>query len=88
MKHAGPATLATLEPLLYRLRQRDPLKEKTPGAFYLKSAAFLHFHEDASGTFADVKLDGVNFTRLRATTADEQARLLARIDAFLTPSKR
>ncbi|HEY2926175.1 hypothetical protein [Piscinibacter sp.] len=88
MKHAGPATLAALEPLLCRLRQRDALKEKTPGAFYLKSAAFLHFHEDVSGTFADVKLDDVNFTRLRATTADEQAGLLARIDAFLAPSKR
>ena len=85
MKHAGPATLDTLEPLLHSLRQCDALKEKTPGAFYLKSAAFLHFHEDASGTFADVKLDGVNFTRLRATTADEQAGLLARVDEFLAP---
>ena len=88
MKHAGPASFAALEPLLCQLRQRDPLKEKTPGAFYLKSAAFLHFHEDVSGTFADVKLGGVNFTRLRATTADEQARLLARVDACLAPSKR
>jgi hypothetical protein len=88
LKHAGPATLATLEPLLLALRQRGGLKEKSPGAFYLKSAAFLHFHEDPGGIFVDVKLDGVNFTRLNATTADEQARLLARVDACLAAMKQ
>ena len=88
MKHAGPVTLATLEPLLLQLRQRGTLTEKSPGTFYIKSVAFLHFHEDPGGTFVDVKLDGVNFTRLKATTADEQARLLARVDACLATSKQ
>lgn len=77
MKHAGPQTLATLEPLLAEIRRQPGLVERTPGAFYRRSKAYLHFHEDASGIFADVKLDGAVFTRLRVTTADEQRQLLA-----------
>ncbi len=77
MKHAGPGSLAALEPLLVRLRSGLPLTERTPGAFCLKSKAYLHFHEDASGLYADVKLDGVEFTRMRVTTAQEQSDLLA-----------
>jgi len=80
LKHAGPATLAALAPLLRRLRQMPSLVERTPGSFYRKSKAYLHFHEDASGTFADVKLDGAEFTRLRVTTLQEQAHLLSLIE--------
>ena len=83
LKHAGPAALAGLEPLLKRLREHAPLTERTPGSFYLKSKAYLHFHEDPAGIFADVKLDGAGFTRLRATTAQEQAHLLALVAAHL-----
>lgn len=79
MKHAGPHTLDALEPLLRRVRQYSSLVERTPGSFYRKSKAFLHFHEDPSGTFADIKLDGAKFTRVRATTPEEQAHLLALI---------
>jgi hypothetical protein len=46
MKHAGPETLRQLEPLLQRLRALPALTERTPGAFYLRSTGFLHFHED------------------------------------------
>jgi len=77
LKHAGLAVLAGLEPLLKCLRQDTPLVERTPGSFYLKSKAYLHFHEGAAGIFADVKLDGAVFTRLRATSPQEQAHLLA-----------
>jgi hypothetical protein len=83
LKHAGPAVLASLEPLLKRLRQDTPLVERTPGSFYLKAKAYLHFHEDPAGIFADVKLDGAGFTRLPATTAQEQAHLLALVAAHL-----
>jgi hypothetical protein len=76
VKHAGPATLAALEPLLAQLRLRPELVERTPGAFYRKSKAYLHFHEDPAGIFADVKLDGATFTRLRISTRKEQAQLL------------
>ncbi len=83
MKHAGPAILAQLEPLLKRLREDTPLRERTPGSFYLKSKAYLHFHEDPAGIFADVKLDAAGFTRLPATTAQDQAHLLALVAAHL-----
>jgi hypothetical protein len=79
VKHAGPQTLAVLEPLLRQLRQHASLVERTPGCFYRKSAAYLHFHEDLSETFADVKLSPGKFTRLRATTPQEQAHLLSLI---------
>ena len=80
MKHAGAQTLATLEPLLRRVREYPEIKERTPGSFYRKAKGYLHFHEDAAGIFADLKLDGATFTRVRATTAQERRRLLQLID--------
>jgi len=67
MKHAGPETLARLDPMLRKLRKRDSLVERTPGSFYLKSKAFLHFHEDPSGIFADLKENVSGFTRYQVT---------------------
>jgi hypothetical protein len=64
MKHAGAATLARLAPLLTRLRSIDCLVELRPGIFYLRGRAFLHFHEDPAGVFADVRLDGDEFRRV------------------------
>jgi hypothetical protein len=83
VKHAGAATLTVLGPLLTDIRKRLLLREKSPGAFYCKSKAFLHFHEDPAGIFADVKLDFVEFTRMRATTEKEQRALLKKIDQSL-----
>jgi hypothetical protein len=85
MKHAGPDTLTTIEPLLRQLRADSSLVERTPGSFYRKSKAFLHFHEDATGTYADVKLNGAEFTRMRVTTSNEQAHLMALIAQSLMP---
>jgi hypothetical protein len=77
VKHAGPAALATIEPLLDQLRGVDGLVEKKPGTFYRRSRAFLHFHEDPTGMYVDVRLDlDADFTRLRVTTGTEQKRLL------------
>ena len=84
MKHAGPDALSKLEPLLEKLRGREPLREKRLGVFYLKSRAFLHFHDDPSGLFADVRLED-DFTRLPASTRSQQAELLRRIDDRLAP---
>jgi hypothetical protein len=83
VKHAGPATLALMGDLLGEVRKRAQLREKSPGSFYVKSKGYLHFHEDPAGIFADVKLDFVEFTRMRATTAKEQKALLAKIDKSL-----
>lgn len=95
MKHATPATLAALRPLLVELRSLPGLVERTPGAFYLRSKAFLHFHEDASGLYADVKLDAApsdeagagplpsgratHFTRCCISSPQEQDELLQRV---------
>ena len=83
MKHAGAATLELLGPLLGEIRRRPQLREKSPCSFYVKSKGYLHFHEDPAGIFADVKLDFVEFTRMRATTAKERKALLAKIDKSL-----
>jgi hypothetical protein len=83
MKHAGPDTLARISPLLEELRARPVLREARPGVFELKSRAFLHFHDDPSGVFADVRLAG-DFVRLPATSSSEQADLLDRIDDCLS----
>ena len=42
------------------------------------TAAFLHFHVDPAGLFADVKL-GQSFERFRVTTDAEQDALLAAV---------
>jgi len=83
MRHAGPATLERIEPLLEELRARTALKEKRPGVFYLKSRAFLHFHDDDAGVFADVRLAD-DFVRMRVSTRGEQAELLDCIDECLS----
>ena len=83
MKHAGPRTLARIEPLLEELRARPALREKRPGVFYLKSRAFLHFHDDPSGVFADVRLAD-EFVRLPVTSRSEQSDLLEQIDDCLS----
>ncbi|HTR60843.1 MAG TPA: hypothetical protein VMH37_04005 [Candidatus Binataceae bacterium] len=80
MKHAGPDALDRIEPLLARVRRLEGLKEPKRGTFYRGSSAFLHFHEDPAGMFADIKLDG-DFQRFRVSTRKE-------IDTFLACAAR
>ena len=82
MKHAGSDALDRLEPLLAQLRDLPELREKSRGAFYRGSRAFLHFHEDPAGLFADIRVDA-EFERVRVTTRQEQSRLLAEVSAAL-----
>lgn len=77
MKHAGPQALDQLEPLIARIRQLPGLVEKTRGTFYRKSRAFLHFHEDPKGLFADIRIDGDDFERVDLATPDGADRLVA-----------
>jgi hypothetical protein len=83
MKHAGKGALRQLGMVLDALREHGTLAERTPGSFYLRSKAFIHFHEDPSGLFADVKEDLVSFSRYRATTRKEQRALVVRIKKCL-----
>ena len=75
MKHASDVALDGLEPLLSRLRKLDGLTERKRGIFYRRGQAFIHFHEDPSGFFADLRT-GAGWLRLPATTAHEQSALV------------
>lgn len=86
MKHAGPAALDRLEPLLVQIRFLPGLIEKSRGVFYRKGKAFLHFHEDPAGQFADVRFEGAEFERLRVETEEDRAALLERLASFATRS--
>ena len=83
MKHAGADTLKALDSVLREIRKYDVLIEKTPGSFYLRSKAFLHFHEDRAGVFVDLKEDLLTFTRYRATTRGDQRNLVDRVEQCL-----
>lgn len=75
MKHATSVALEALEPLLVKIRLVQGLTERKRGTFYKRSSAFLHFHEDPAGFFADLKV-GPEWQRLPATTATERRALL------------
>ena len=76
MKHVSTAGLDELDDLLLELRHVDGLTEKKRGVFSRGSRAFLHFHEDPSGLYADIRIDG-EFERMRVTTKAERKRLLS-----------
>ena len=85
MKHAGADTLDRLDTLLAQVRVLPGLKEKTRGAFYWKGRAFLHFHEDPQGLFADLRdAGGADFDRFDVSDPAGQAKLLATARARLT----
>ena len=76
MKHATSAALDRLEPVLAAVREIPGLKERTRGVFYRKSAAYLHFHEDRDGLFADLRRTDGDFDRYRVETPEEQTAFL------------
>jgi hypothetical protein len=61
------------------------LREKSRGTFYRGARAFVHFHEDTAGLFADVRF-GDEFERIDVTTAAKQRGLARRIRAALAPA--
>ena len=82
MKHAGQAALDGIEPMLAALRGLPGLKEKSRGTFYRGSKAFIHFHEDPAGMFADVRLAD-DFERMRVSTKREQDTCISKVRAVL-----
>ncbi|HEV8002869.1 MAG TPA: hypothetical protein VGP63_23495 [Planctomycetaceae bacterium] len=82
MKHAGDVALDRLDSLLEQIRKQDCLKERKRGVFYRGSAAFLHFHEDPAGMFADVRT-GADWERTPISARGQQRELLAKIRAAL-----
>jgi hypothetical protein len=79
MRHATPDDLQAIASLLDDLRAVNGLSEHKPGNFYLRSRAFLHFHADPTGLFADVRLEGEDFERVPVSSPDAQAALLAQV---------
>ena len=75
MRHAREEALDQLEPLLDEIRAQGGLIERKRGIFYLRSRAFLHFHEDAAGLFADLR-SGDGFARYRVSGVGERRAFL------------
>ncbi len=85
MKHAGADALDRLDPLLTDIRALPGLKETSRGVFYRKGRAFLHFHEDPKGLFADLRnAAGADFDRFDVSDPTGQADLRAAASARLT----
>jgi hypothetical protein len=86
MKHAGAAALDALEDLLTTIRARavvtGALKEKQRGVFYRKGKAWLHFHEDPAGLFADLRA-GADWVRYPVSQPARRAKLVAAIERML-----
>jgi hypothetical protein len=86
VRHAGSDSLDGIETFLVQLRDLPGVVEKKRGVFYRRSKAFIHFHEDPTGMYADVRLAD-EFDRFRVQTPDEQDALLARIRAVVTTTR-
>ena len=82
MRHARAATLDALEDILTALRGHEELRERKRGIFYRKSTAFLHFHEDPAGLFADLRVGGA-FERFPVNTPRERRALRTRVARML-----
>jgi hypothetical protein len=89
MLHATENTLAKYSALFDSLRALNGLTEKRPGVFYRKSKAFLHFHEDPTGLYADLRVDAdEGFVRMRVESMVEQSTLIETITAALIGPER
>ena len=77
MARARKATLERLAPFLEEVRAIgiERLVEKANGAFYRGRVGILHFHEDAAGVSADVKVAG-DWQRVAVDTAAGRRRVL------------
>lgn len=77
MAHADPKALEALLPLLRQLREIKGLKEVKPGIFHLRSAAFLHFHDEQGTLSVDLKKPGGSgFDRYPVGNAPQQRKLV------------
>jgi hypothetical protein len=87
MKHADVRALEAVSDLIENLRRRSVLVEKKLGIFYTKGRAFLHFHKDPTGLFADLR-HGEDWQRFPVNDPDECASLLAAVDRALAEASR
>ena len=78
MRHAGPAALDRLGDLLDAVRAHEGVREPRRGVFYRKGKAWLHFHEDPAGLFADLRV-GAEWQRFAISDPAGRTELLAAI---------
>jgi hypothetical protein len=79
MRHATTESLDRLDELLARFRALPGLREPRRGVFYHRSKAFLHFHEDPVGLFADVRF-AENWERFSVDAIAERDALFLLIE--------
>jgi hypothetical protein len=78
VKHATPVALDALEGLLRELRNIEGLIERKRGLFYRGGGAFIHFHEDRAGFFADAKVTPM-WVRFDVTTQAQRRAFLREV---------
>jgi len=82
VKHAGPAALVRLDSVLRQVRELDALRERKRGSFDSRFGVTLHFHEDPTGLYADLRSAGKT-ERHRVTTVAERAAVVRLLRAAL-----
>jgi hypothetical protein len=87
MKHATEEGLLPITDLLDEIRREARVKERGTGIFYSRGKAFLHFHEDPRGIFADIRGPD-DWERFAVSDQPGQASLLARMFALLPNSAK
>jgi hypothetical protein len=78
MRHASAERLEEVRELLEKVRELGKLRERKMGVFYWNGKAFLHFHEDEAGMFADV-WTGRAWKRVAVNRAGQVKLLLTEI---------
>ena len=86
MKHAGSDALDTLEPLLERIRALGVLRERKRGSFAATLKVSLHFHEDPTGLYADLRVLS-DTVRMRVSDEHEQQALVDAIVAGIDQAR-
>ena len=87
MGRAKKETLQALEQWLVEVRGLgiDGLVEKANGAFYQRRVGILHFHEDAGGVSADVKVAGA-WQRVPIDLPEGKQRVIDLLRAAYVPT--
>ena len=77
MPRADADALARIAPVLRQLRDIKGVREERPGIFYARREAFVHFHDDGGGLYADLKKSGgAGFDRYPLATPAQQRKLV------------
>ena len=77
MAHPDAAALQAIQPVLRQLREIKGLREVKPGIFYVRGAAFAHFHDENGVLHADLKKPGGSgFDRYAMDTAPHQRKFV------------